>query len=338
MSDILQQLVAGAFRDVQTIRYAELGSSTIIVFDHLITLDQEIELIWKSGWSVGKTLFLINRYYTLAVVIFNNYSSRWFQWQGVTGVFAFIVGELILQLRLYALYFLDKRVLALMAFVFFGAVVSASTLMGIFLSQITATSHIIPGLSFCVPLNIPTHFFAWWIPILISETLLCGLALYRGFQSYYSQNTIFQSGRDLIEILIRDSVLYFLVLFGVYLCNTIIFILGDQAQLESAIGYSVAMSCVMGNRLCLNVRGMLYDDEDILPRNSGALPTHPTRPSQARVETLQLRSNHAPVRHPSHRSMIIRVGHDEHTGSGSDRLSEFEMVELRGMKAAKIVD
>ena len=39
------------------------------------------------------------------------------------------------------------------------------------------------------------------------ETLLCGLALYRVF----SGGTVFSSGRQLIKILVRDSVFYFLM-------------------------------------------------------------------------------------------------------------------------------
>lgn len=70
---------------------------------------------------------------------------------------------------------------------------------------------VIPGGMFCIPNNVSTHFFAFWIPMLAFETLLCGLALIRGFQTYRSNGTLFQSGRQLVAILIRDSIFYFLV-------------------------------------------------------------------------------------------------------------------------------
>ncbi|KAJ8701312.1 hypothetical protein PTI98_000114 [Pleurotus ostreatus] len=62
-----------AVRDIQTTRYAQLASSSIIIFDHLATFSDEVELIWSSSWSIGKVLFIINRYYGLASVIMNNY-------------------------------------------------------------------------------------------------------------------------------------------------------------------------------------------------------------------------------------------------------------------------
>jgi hypothetical protein len=62
-----------------------------------------------------------------------------------------------------------------------------------------------------VPDGVPDYFFAFWLPIILFESLLCGLALYRGFQTFRAAGTLFQSGRHLVAILIRDSVLYFLV-------------------------------------------------------------------------------------------------------------------------------
>jgi hypothetical protein len=75
----------------------------------------------------------------------------------------------------------------------------------------TARSHPILGTTFCVPDGVPDYFFAFWLPIILFESLLCGLALYRGFQTFRAAGTLFQSGRHLVAILIRDSVLYFLV-------------------------------------------------------------------------------------------------------------------------------
>jgi hypothetical protein len=68
-----------------------------------------------------------------------------------------------------------------------------------------------PGFAFCVARNTPDYFYAFWIPILAYESLLCGLALFRGFQTFQHSASPFRSGRYLVRILIRDSVLYFLV-------------------------------------------------------------------------------------------------------------------------------
>ncbi|KAF7792648.1 hypothetical protein EIP86_003745 [Pleurotus ostreatoroseus] len=374
-------VLLGDLQGVQTVRYAEVASSVIIVYDHIITLDQEIELIWKSGWSWGKCLFLLNRYYTLFVVVFNNYgqsmkrpvscppsefsasairlkhqsfSTGWFRWQGATGITSFIMGELILQLRLYALWDLNKMVLAFMGTVFLCAVAASAAIMGHALTQIDAASFSIFGLSICAPLNLQsvTYFYAFWIPIIISETVLCGLAMLRAFQGWRRRSTLLASGRALVRVLIRDSILYFVIMFVVYLCNTIIFVQNNvrvptfflspartptpfaradnhvsvlanlctssqETLTESAISYAVSLSCVMGSRLCLNVRGMIWQDDDIIITGASSTGI-----------AMQSRTN--PDRDRD-RWPVVVVGNNE------QELTEFEMHELRSMRNVKHV-
>ncbi|KAJ7101349.1 hypothetical protein B0H15DRAFT_409267 [Mycena belliarum] len=242
-----------------------LANFAIIIFDHAITLDEEVELIWKSSWSMGKALFVINRYYTLISVIINNYSLfsptltdsvslRFFHWQGWTGLIACMIAEVILQMRLYALYLLNKKVLALMVATFLVSSATSAVIMGKALSGITANAHLIPGVTFCVPFGVPDYFFAFWIPIIGFESLLCGLALFRGFQTFRASGSLYQSGRHLVTILIRDSVLYFLVMFATYFTNMLMWVSAPPSLLEIPIAFSVALSCCLGNRMILNVR------------------------------------------------------------------------------------
>ncbi|ESK86085.1 hypothetical protein Moror_9342 [Moniliophthora roreri MCA 2997] len=247
---MVSELISGVLSVVETTKYAELAASTIILFDHLITLDDEVELIWKSSWSIGKVLFFINRYYTLASVI----CHRFFYWQGSTGLFACMIAEIILQMRLYALYFLNRRVLAIMVTTFILTSASAAAIMGVVLSGVEAKSKIpfIPT-TFCFPSNVPHYFYAFWIPILTFETVLCSLALFRGYQTFRTSGSPFQSGQRLIGVLIRDSVVYFLVMFATYLTNLLVWV-WDINYLEVTVGFSVAMSCVLGNRVIINVR------------------------------------------------------------------------------------
>jgi len=221
-----------------------------------------------------------------------------------------------------------------MVMTFVGAVIASSTLMGVSLSRSQVSSTMIPGLPFCVPTQTPSIFYAFWIPILISETVLCALALWRGLQSYSQHGTLFQSSKKLIEVLIRDSFLYFLIMFAVYLTNTVIFIIGESVKLESAIGFAVAFSCVLGSRLCLNVRSMVRD-EDFLPT-----PSKSNRPIGITSSTRHLRTNNHeslispqfPDASPSYRSHVVIIGPGRVVEAPG--LSHHEMHELRSMKAS----
>jgi hypothetical protein len=139
--------MSSLIQDIYTSRYASLAAGSIIVYDHLLTLDNEFELIWTSSWSVGKVLFIINRYYSLISVIVNNYflfgtnltnsgCLKFYHWQGWTGLIAVIIAEIILQMRLFALYFLDKKVLYLMVGTFILTSASAATIVNFALKRL----------------------------------------------------------------------------------------------------------------------------------------------------------------------------------------------------------
>jgi hypothetical protein len=319
----LANLIFTGLHDIQATRFSQLASSAIIIFDHIITLDEEVELIWMSPWSMGKALFVINRYYTLISVIINNYALfspsltdsfclRFFRWQGWTGLIACMIAEVILQMRLYALYFLNKKVLALMVATFIVSSASSAVIMGTVLNGITAHSHPILGTTFCVPFGVPDYFFAFWIPIIGFESLLCGLALYRGFQTFRASGSLFQSGRHLVAILIRDSVLYFLVMFATYLTNMLVWISATPNLLEVPIAFSVALSCCLGNRMILNVREVNREIEHTKEREKDEHSGSGVTVESIKHQTRQTRSS---------------------VFGPTEQLTDIEMAQLRSMRA-----
>jgi len=257
------EVLENVFQDIDASRYASLAASVVIVYDHLLTLDNEFKLIWKSSWSIAKALFIINRYYSLISVVVNNYAlfgttltnsgcMRFYHWQGWTGLIACIIAETILQMRLYALYFLNKRILCFMIGTFILTVASSAAVLSIVLNRLQARANLLHGLP-CVPLEVPKYFYAFWIPILIFETVLCVLALIRGFQSYQDSGSPFHAGKRIIGVLIRDSVGYYAVMFVTYLMCVVVWVVNIDL-LEVPIGFTIAFSCVLGNRVILNVR------------------------------------------------------------------------------------
>ncbi|KAG7086969.1 hypothetical protein E1B28_002885 [Marasmius oreades] len=317
---------------IQVTRYSELASSTVIIFDHLITLDDEIELIWVSSILLraeehmknlhdGKreVLGLLEKCYFYSTVTIrlhpslstitvcvpvpsirldkmvgyndtyvllalfasshtNSVSLQFFKWQGWTGLLACMIAETILQMRLYALYSLNQKVLIAMVATFILTSATAAAIMGVVLSNLTAISLQLQGVVVCLPLTVSSSFYAFWIPILAFETVLCCLALFRGYQTFRTSGSPFQSGRKLVGMLIRDSIAYFLVMFGIYLTNLLVFAI-DLTLIEVPIGWSIALSCVLGNRVILNVRREIAHPEDNQLHPHGHLPNPNEPPS-----------------------------------------------------------
>ena len=63
-----------------------------------------------------------------------------------------------------------------------------------------------------MPTGIPDFFFVYWIPMIISEFIYLLLALYRGWKTYRrADNMQLRSGLQLIEILVRDSIFFYIM-------------------------------------------------------------------------------------------------------------------------------
>lgn len=71
--------------------------------------------------------------------------------------------------------------------------------------------------------NFPLNFYTYWIPLLLFDSMLCTMALVRGLQEYKSERFLFRRGRTLFEILIRDSVLFYLAYVSAMLRLTRLF-------------------------------------------------------------------------------------------------------------------
>jgi hypothetical protein len=143
----------------------------------------------------------------------------------------------ILQLRIYALYSLNKKLLVTMLILYFSCTGCSAWILITELSSVSSMdfpdeqfyfSVLIPHLllqvsapvfpavtaldgSSCIPLVLPRGIFRYWIPMLSYECLLCFLVLFQGFRSFRSDSSIFLSGKRLVSSLIRDSIIYFLV-------------------------------------------------------------------------------------------------------------------------------
>ncbi|KDR66287.1 hypothetical protein GALMADRAFT_259566 [Galerina marginata CBS 339.88] len=228
MSDSLMYSQAGLdmYRAGQITRYSELASACVILYDHLLTFDNEVKSIWTRKWSLPQVLFVISRYYVLASAILDTWGMFFpvptdsfcfalLRWQGWTCVIVSVLAAGILQVKIYALYFLNKRILALMLTFFIGSVANSVWIMKGLLSKFQVKALSFPNGTFCVLYTLGIDdalVYAFWIPILAFEFLLFMLALIRGLKMVNDtgSRSLLCNGQQLIAILVRDSITYFI--------------------------------------------------------------------------------------------------------------------------------
>ncbi|KAJ7141640.1 hypothetical protein C8R46DRAFT_921068 [Mycena filopes] len=200
---------------------------TWILHDYLVTLEDEIRYIWTQRLNPSKLMFLWIRYYSIALLLFDVIQIHVFARPGITNnnlcvamdTIIRVVGavslwsvEIIMQLRVYALFGCSKRIAALNLLLFAGSIAG---FMWILIYNHSRRASVIAGV---IHLGLPgcpsVHSgieWAQWVPATIYEGILFGFALYKTFES-----TIVSLRRDktlsIYSLLLRDNIFYF---FGV---------------------------------------------------------------------------------------------------------------------------
>jgi hypothetical protein len=109
--------------------YAVLVANSILIYDHIATITDEITFIWCRPKALSATLFLVNRYFALLgnvymlsayiLPISNESCGAYLVYRELLFFSQQIFVCLILTLRTYALYCRSKRLLAWMMIIGF---------------------------------------------------------------------------------------------------------------------------------------------------------------------------------------------------------------------------
>ncbi|TFK51893.1 hypothetical protein OE88DRAFT_1484003 [Heliocybe sulcata] len=255
-------------KDIRLIRLSQLTATLVALYDHLITLDQEVDLIWSKRWSLSKVLFVVNRYLGGAVllteaVVFlkgdmsDNVSHNFFVFQGWASACVVWAMQVIMQLRVMAMYGHSKSLWIMLSSCFVAEVAAMGVILGMTYKVIIVAAEPLPGIAICTPIGIPDYFFAFWIPIVAFEFILFALVLYQGaWHAMESGNG--WGPTSLMNILVRDSFMYFFLTLLTYVTNAIVWLTLSSTWLEVPEGFALAATCIMGSRLVLNMREAYY--------------------------------------------------------------------------------
>jgi len=279
--------------------YIEVSGFAVILYDHITTLDQEVNLIWHARWSTGKLLLVISRYQNLFLLSFQtaviflpsptqSLCVTWIRWQWCIGIYVSLFSEIILSLRIYAMYGATKKIALLLVS---GLSLSAGSTLVILSKllhgeEIRHTALPAPDAApplLCVSTNLPSFWWTFWLPTFTFEILLFGLSLYKCYRTLRSKPSAGWSGRATMDILVRDSIFYFLVVFSIYLANFLLWTVGGVKFIEVMVVYTVTIPSIMSQRLLLNVRSIRPPTVDTAQADIGTWRV-PGWPSGADIE------------------------------------------------------
>ncbi|KAF9046726.1 hypothetical protein BJ165DRAFT_1473892 [Panaeolus papilionaceus] len=228
----LQVFIKGIYR-LQLVRTFDLIASTMFIYDWMLTLDMEVALVWKANWNVMKVLFIFQRYLpfidTVALVILlkfglgmdNATCKRVYAASGYLMAIGTAISELILALRVWAVWHRDKRLTIFLPIFFAGIWVPIMYFMKVFLESLQFATLPQRLLDLhdtqCFIVKADSMFYMVWLLLMIMDAVIMILMLISGYKAY-------RAGGDsaLHQTVYREGSLYYLYLFALSTLNIIL--------------------------------------------------------------------------------------------------------------------
>ncbi|KAF8890395.1 hypothetical protein BD779DRAFT_1671349 [Infundibulicybe gibba] len=221
----LEKLVDSLY-DIRILNYVNVASLTILVYNYVSTFDQELEVIWKSRWTITKVFFVFTRYIPfvdMGLVMYNLASQTllghacFTVYQGTIWLFllGLMIAEGILTLRTWAIWGRTHPRLNLvlpMIFAIFG--ISEFSMMMVFARSLTGRT------GSCLATGRNRAIVISWIILMVYDALMLGIMVTQGFRTVTLNGN---SGNSrLLKIVKRDGIIYYCYIFTLSLLNIVV--------------------------------------------------------------------------------------------------------------------
>ncbi|KAI1798281.1 hypothetical protein LXA43DRAFT_21471 [Ganoderma leucocontextum] len=240
------------------VKLLTLVGFTALLYDHLVTLPDEITLIWRGKKGVVSTIFLLNRYVVPVVLALDIYEAFghaatsimfckvWTIVQAYLTLLSYISIHAIVAWRVYAMYNAQRWVTRLL---WIAGSVNFVVAAGISTASLVPTiAELHPFHHACVG-TVPNYIWSIWLPSITFETLLFGLTIKAMFHEGQRRSLT-----SLSLLLYRDGMLYFVAVTLCSLFSLMVWALAGPDLLGLARYFALAMVNIAGSRLILNLK------------------------------------------------------------------------------------
>ncbi|RPD72781.1 hypothetical protein L226DRAFT_572888 [Lentinus tigrinus ALCF2SS1-7] len=255
--------------------YSEVACVTLLTWDVLVMLSEEVELIWKRGWTPAKGLYFIARYFPwlvqLALLAINVNgttglaftSGQCATWQIVQGVLLQLIVttvDVILITRVYALYSRNHYLLVFLGSLFIAELTSLCYILVVVTPRLTYNDE-------CYVTSSPSIFQYYWVISLAFETVLFVLTIVK-FVDAVKQGW---GKGPIMQQFVTDGTWAYTLIFLVMLVNMMLYkyvhssltgicytwllvVMSFAARLHAFISSDTRLMFSQGSRLVLNPR------------------------------------------------------------------------------------
>ncbi|KAI0325786.1 hypothetical protein GY45DRAFT_1329807 [Cubamyces sp. BRFM 1775] len=242
------------------VKYAGVFSSTYLLLEIISTLEDEVRLIWPSRWSIMKVIFLLNRYSPLIdstlglSMMLGTTNPRSCDFQFHILIYTYTIGaffsEAILIARTLALYEFKPWIICIMAAIALEVIIPGLIMSHRILSQIRYPSMAVLEVAGCVPSIDDGQSWVLYMCVLISETVVIALTIYKMWHTSAEVN----QRSLLVWTMYRDGSLYYVVLLVLSVVNLCFMLLAPKAATSIIQMPLRVVHSTLCTRVLLNLR------------------------------------------------------------------------------------
>ncbi|KAG2117288.1 uncharacterized protein F5147DRAFT_833557 [Suillus discolor] len=265
------------------VSYWTVAAGVMVVYDWILTLGQEIELIWRQRWSLMTVLYLVIRYIGIPYSVVNvlgclplvsltdavsNLMNR--AQNGTNGVIYAMLGVIMIA-RLYAMYLGSRRMLIFLVVIFLAVTIACAVIGTIATRDSVAEKLILSGTYMCdneFEGGDQLAYLMFWTVYAVWEILALCLSAWIAVKHFRDmrrlRRPIGSTTGDCFRVLIRSHVLYFASFVWVSCLEVAISSAGQGLMNTQSMGIQILVDAsqisqsmqmfVMGPRLILSVR------------------------------------------------------------------------------------
>ncbi|KAF8164992.1 hypothetical protein B0H34DRAFT_793428 [Crassisporium funariophilum] len=218
----------------------------------------KVEYIWKRRWSKSKALFLTARYFGDLLLISVCVGVIGLKYVGTGSMVIILITQVIMQLRIKALY--GPKVSLLISVFWVIEVIAVMSLGVASLLAIDVSPYTLESVRMCNPTFLPKFAFLFWVPVIAFETFLFALAFRMAYQNWLEIGN--WRGASLLHIVLRDNFQFFICAFAIYIVTAATWLTADPRYFTVPGSFSCSFTTIMGCRLILNLCQAFHEPRD----------------------------------------------------------------------------
>ncbi|PVF97615.1 hypothetical protein CPB86DRAFT_734388 [Serendipita vermifera] len=248
------------FQIVYATRMFNYAIFTLLVWDMLISLKREIDVVWAARISLVKCLYILNRYLTpmtvaLHIWTFSGHAFRLTDTScrviyGVATILEIICISsvtLVIAIRLYAMYELTARTLYFLIGLWIVVMVAALLLLIPSLWLHLDDLWYEPSSNICIFIA-PPRIWTQLIPRAFEHGFLCAFLIINAMSTPRGSQSQF------LAIIYRDGILYYMFTFAVLFTTMMLWYPGDMRYFSITAFMMVPLLTLASSRLLLHMK------------------------------------------------------------------------------------